>query len=59
MKGFIRKARAGTLNLFTHPVALAIAGAGLLVYFSYLIYHPAAYAVGGIFLLLAAWDASR
>lgn len=59
MKGFIRKSLAGISNVFTHPSTLAIAGAGLLVYFSYLLYHPAAYAVGGIFLLLAAWDASR
>ena len=38
---------------------LAIAGAGLVCYGVALIYLPAAYLVGGIALLAAAWDASQ
>lgn len=56
---FIRKALASIFLIMTNPVALAVAGAGLLSYGAYLIYAPAGYAIGGVLLLLAAWDAGR
>ena len=57
MLGFMRKTIDQATSFFTP--ALAIAGAGLFSYGAYLIYRPAAFVVGGVFLLLAAWDAGR
>jgi hypothetical protein len=37
---------------------LALAGAGLVFYGVYLFCQPAAFIVGGVLLLAAAWDAS-
>lgn len=37
---------------------LALIGAALISYGVYLIYHPAAFIVGGVLILAAAWDAS-
>lgn len=46
--------------LFTLSITpvLAITGATLLTYGTYLIYHPAGYIVGGLILILAAIDSS-
>ena len=57
MRAFVSKLSAQLSNAVT-PV-LAIAGAGLLSYGAYLIYHPAAFIVGGVLILLAAWDSSN
>lgn len=57
--GFIRKSVASIPNLFTHPLILGLSGAGLLAYGAYLIYQPAGFVVGGVLLLVAAWDAGR
>lgn len=57
--GFIRKALASIPNLFTLPLPLAMAGAALVSYGAYLIYHPAGFIAGGFLLLIGAWDAGR
>jgi hypothetical protein len=59
MMGFIRKTLASASLVFTHPSVLALAGAGLVSYGAYLIYHPAGFVTGGLLLLLASWDAGR
>lgn len=57
MPDFLSKARA-VIALVLTPV-LAVSGAGLATYGIYLIYEPAAFIVGGLLLLAAAWDASQ
>lgn len=60
MREFVSKFLTGISDLFTVVLIpfLVIAGAGLLSYGAYLIYAPAAFIVGGLLLLAAAWDAS-
>jgi len=61
MRVFVSKLRAKASNLFTGlltPV-LALAGAALLSYGAYMIYHPAAFIVGGLLVIYAAYDSSR
>lgn len=58
MREFSSKLVAFASVMFTLSVTpvLAFAGAGLLTYGTYLIYHPAGYIVGGILLIVLAID---
>lgn len=61
MKGFRSKLLFAitTAFIFSLTPVLAIAGAGLLSYGAYLAWHPAAFIVGGVLVLFAAYDSTN
>lgn len=57
MRAYLSKILFAISNLF--PLMLALAGASLFSFAISLIYLPAGLAVGALFLLYAAYDASQ